>query len=599
MKLTYLLLIASFSFSYARAQDLVIEWQNNIGGTDYDNPVEIMQTPDGNYICAGGSNSDASGDKSEDVVGAEDYWIMKLDNTGAIIWEESFGGSNYEEPAGALLTSDGGTVLTGISRSNASGDKSEDKLGELDVWVIKVDSDGNLEWENTIGGDGEEVGISLIETADGDIVIGGHSNSNISGDKSEDSFGHHDYWIVKLDEFGTVLWDRTIGGDSADVLAKIEPTSDGGFILLGSSFSEVSGHKTEPNIGIYGDLWVVRIDADGNYIWDKTIGGDHSDGARDIIETLDGGYIIAAVSHSGISGNKTEENRGSMDCWVIKIDQVGNVEWDKTVGGTDLDASSVIVQTTDGNYMLGAYSASNISFEKTDTTRGFLDYWIVNISESGTVLWDKTYGGTESDILIDIIQTEDQGYALCGYSSSPASGDKDEDMIPGSLTYSHDYWIVKLKDCDLLITTVNQEGITLIAEIDDATYQWVDCDNDFEPIDGATEQSFTPIENGNYAVIISDGLCEKMSDCFSITTLTLSNNSPDQILIYPNPVKDILTVQVNGNPVHTVIQDITGKLLLDSYSSQIDVSNLSNGVYFLNLYHADGALISTKKIAKE
>ena len=206
-----------------------------------------------------------------------------------------------------------------MSNSNSSGDKTEDSNGGFDFWIIKVNSSGNIVWQNTIGGNLNDEPKSIVQTTDGGYLILGNSNSNSSGDKSENSKGESDFWLVKLDTNGAVIWNKTIGGNLEDIASKIISTNDGNFMLIGTSKSTVSGDKTEISRGDF-DLWMVKVNPSGTILWDKTIGGSLDDLAYDIIQTSDNGFLIASTSSSNISGEKTENSRGDKDYWVLKLE---------------------------------------------------------------------------------------------------------------------------------------------------------------------------------------------------------------------------------------------------------------------------------------
>ncbi|MBY0486271.1 MAG: T9SS type A sorting domain-containing protein, partial [Flavobacteriaceae bacterium] len=227
--------------------------------------------------------------------------------------------SPSEELKSTIETNDGGFLLSGTSNSTISGDKTENSNGGNDFWVIKTNSLGTIVWQNTIGGNLSDEPVSAIQTNDGGYLIAGSSNSSLSGDKTENSKGGFDYWIVKLDSNGNVIWDKTIGGNLDDKIAKIIPTSDGNYVLIGSSKSTISGNKTESNRGEF-DIWMLKINSSGSILWDKTIGGNLDDNAYDVIQSSDNGYLIGATSTSTISGDKTENNRGNKDYWAVKLE---------------------------------------------------------------------------------------------------------------------------------------------------------------------------------------------------------------------------------------------------------------------------------------
>ena len=193
----------------------------------------------------------------------------------------------------------------------------------------------DIEWQNTIGGSNTDDLYSIEQTADGGYILGGFSSSPLSGDKTEGFIGFHDYWVIKLDSIGNIEWQNTIGGVGNDDLY-ITQSSDGGYILGGSSNSGISGDKTDSNKGGY-DYWVLKLDATGSIVWQKTIGGNLDDKLYSLDETEDGGFLLGGYSYSGISGDKTEANKGGADYWVIKIDSTGNIIWQKTIGGSEFD----------------------------------------------------------------------------------------------------------------------------------------------------------------------------------------------------------------------------------------------------------------------
>ncbi len=440
-QLTLLMIALVCSFFISTAQIAPeIEWQNTIGGVYEDYLYSVQQTADGGYILGGYSNSGISGDKTEANQGGSDYWLVKLDGSGNIEWQNTIGGSSDDRLFAVQQTADGGYILGGYSYSGISGDKTEASLGGTDYWVVKLDGSGNIVWQNTIGGSSDDNLKAVQQTADGGYILGGLSFSGISGDKTEASLGVDDCWVVKLDGSGNIEWQNTIGGSDFDGLSSVQQTADGGYILGGESSSDNSGDKTEASLGGY-DYWVVKLDGSGNIEWQNTIGGSYSDILVSVQQTADGGYILGGYSESGISGDKTEANLGYYyDYWVVKLDGSGNIEWQNTIGGSDSDELLSVQQTADGGYILGGYSWSYISGDKTEASlAGNQDYWVVKLHGSGNIEWQNTIGGSDPDELLSVQQTADGGCILGGYSNSGISGDKTEASLGGS-----DYWVVKL-----------------------------------------------------------------------------------------------------------------------------------------------------------
>jgi murein DD-endopeptidase MepM/ murein hydrolase activator NlpD len=421
-----------------------IEWQNTIGGDDYDYLSSLNQTNDGGYVFGGYSTSPLSGDKTEpsflNMFGQRtaDYWVMKLNSAGNYIeWQNTLGGTNADICTSVIETSDNGYILGGLSYSDVSVDKSEPNIGGYDIWIVKLDSLGSILWDKTIGGTSGENLQSMGITPDGGYILGGSSSSNISADKHESNIGGNDFWVIKLDAIGNIEWENTIGGNNEDFLNAIKLTSDGGYIVGGFSTSGISGDKTETNKGEY-DYWIVKLNASGNIEWQKTIGGNQSD-VLNSIEVTEDGYLLGGYSLSGISGDKTEANIGDLDYWVVKLNTGGIIQWQNTIGGVGQDVLCSVQQTQDNGFILGGYSNSGISGDKTEASYG-RDYWVVKINETGsTIEWQKTIGGTLQDDLYSVHETNDGGYILGGCSGSDISGDKTESVM-GVV----DYWLVKL-----------------------------------------------------------------------------------------------------------------------------------------------------------
>jgi len=419
------LIIQSSLYNHTQAQAPAIEWQNTIGGSGFDEARSIIQTTDGGYLLGGYSQSSISGDKTENSQGNNDYWVVKIDAAGSITWQNTIGGTGNDALTSIIQTTDGGYLLGGLSNSPISGDKTENSQGDFDYWVVKIDAAGSIAWQNTIGGSDSDFLNSIIQTTDGGYLLGGVSLSSISGDKTENPQGSYDYWVVKIDAAGSVTWQNTIGGNDSDHLTSIIQTTDGGYLLGGYSQSSISGDKTENSQGSV-DYWAVKIDATGNITWQNTIGGDNPDVLESIIQTTDGGYLLGGLSQSSISGDKTENSQGWGDYWVVKLDVAGTITWQNTIGGSSNDQLRSIIQTTDGGYLLGGDSQSSISGDKTENSQGNSDYWVVKINASGSITWENTIGGNGLDQLNSIIQTTDGGYLLGGWSTSSISGDKTE-----------------------------------------------------------------------------------------------------------------------------------------------------------------------------
>ncbi|MCD9015349.1 T9SS type A sorting domain-containing protein [Parachryseolinea silvisoli] len=436
-------------------------WDQTLGGTADDRLFCQVATPDGGYLLAGESRSNPPGDKSEFGRGAEDYWLVKTDGSGTKLWDKTYGGGNMDILRALVAAPDGGYLLCGYSTSGAGWDKTHANLGGRDFWVVKVDANGNKLWDKTLGSSGSDILYAATITADGGFLlvgetdagsvrstdylaiklnalgttvwsrtyggngidipsavhltstggflISGYSDSNISGEKSQNRKGSFDYWVVRIMSTGTKMWDRTIGGSGLEFLraACITPADE--LIIGGMSMSPVSSDRTTAIGG--SDFWIVKLNTSGTKVWDKSFGGTGSDECRSISNTQDGGFLLAGTSSSGASGNKTEPNLGGNDYWAVKTDANGNLEWDKTLGGTSDDNAQVGIQTTDNAFLLGGWSASTISATKSVNSKGLADFWIIQIQEdtcSALVL------GPDSLSTAQVLATYSQALAATG-----------------------------------------------------------------------------------------------------------------------------------------------------------------------------------------
>jgi hypothetical protein len=300
------------------------------------------------------------------------------------------------------------------------------------------------QWDKRFGGTGDDQLYWLQQTTDGGYILGGYSDSDSSGDKTQFSRGGNDYWIIKIDSLGVKQWDKRYGGSAGDLLTSLQQTNDGGYIVGGSSNSDSSGDISQSSKGQY-DYWIIKADGYGNKQWDKRYGGTGKDYLYSLDQTTDGGYILGGYSYSDSSGDKTQDAWGYADYWIVKIDSIGNKQWDKRYGGTWEDWLRVVKQTTDGGYILEGYSVSDSSGDKTQNSwaSGAWDYWIVKVDSLGNKQWDKQFGGTSRDLCTSMSLTSDGGYILVGYSDSDSSGDKTQPNWD-STGNTTDYWIVKI-----------------------------------------------------------------------------------------------------------------------------------------------------------
>ena len=435
-----------------------IQWQQSFGGTNDDRLRWLEQTADGGFLLGGFSNSGASGNKSSANFGNYDFWIVRTDINGNKLWDRSYGGTGEDVLYNLRQTSDGAFILGGYSLSPAGGNKTSPNYGGYDLWVVRTDNTGNKLWDRSFGGTGDDYLRVLRQTSDGGFILGGQSLSGPSGNKTSPLYGTNDFWVVRLDVNGNKLWDRSFGGTGPDRVQELQQTSDGGFIVGGVSFSPPSGNKTAVNYGL-NDMWLVRLDANGNKLWDHSYGGTDNDELLSLQQTLDGGFILGGFSFSDVSGNKTNASLrvGYTDFWIIRTDASGNKLWDHSYGGRTSDSCRSLQQTSDGGFICGGVSDSTVSGNKTAPYYGGVaDFWVVRTDINGNKLWDQSYGGAGDDGIWSLQQTFDGGYIFGGGSDSLPGGNK-----TSSNYGTYDFWIVKLAPDVARLRAPLQSGASL------------------------------------------------------------------------------------------------------------------------------------------
>ena len=420
--ITVLTLLLNTVVNYA--QDPSILWQRTIGGSEWDQPAFITPTNDGGFAVGGYSESNISGEKTENSRGGYDYWILKFDNSGNIQWQRTLGGSEDDYLRKIIQTSDNGFLAVGYSSSDISGDKTENSLGGTDYWILKLDEAGNIMWQNTIGSNENDTVSDVEQAADGSFLIGGTASSEISGDKTVVG----DIWILKLDANGNILWQKGYDFFANSFLSNAKLTNDGGFILAGTGTP-----------GIFSDYIVSKLNINGGSMWEKIYGGDGEDFLTNFILTGDGGYMAIGQSNSDASGDKTEDSQGYQDYWVLKLDSSGNIMWQNTIGGASGDIPLTVIETSDGGYFISGSSLSNISGDKTDNTfEDSQSFWILKLNSVGIIEWQNDIDGSLGERLPKAIQNNDGSFMICGQSSSNISGDKTENSRGEA-----DFWIIK------------------------------------------------------------------------------------------------------------------------------------------------------------
>jgi hypothetical protein len=419
-----LALCALFITGYTSfAQAPVIEWQKTYGGPGTDYGYGVDATADGGYIVVG--EAKLSGGDVTTVNGDYDIWVTKLDAQGNLLWQKSYGGSGTEWAYIVKQTADGGYIVAGYTSSN-NGDVTTSHGGR-DYWLFKIDSAGTMQWQKTYGGSGEDTLLSLQTTTDGGYLAVGSTKSN-NGDVTENK-GNSDVWVVKVNATGDMQWQKTYGGYSEDKVQYAIQTNDGNYIIAGDTFS-TDGDVTGNHGGTDG--WVIKLDSTGNLIWQKCIGGTLNDFFSSVQQNSSG-YLLVGGSSS--FNSNTVENLWLFDFYLVQLDENGNVLWEKNYGGTGSDTACHISPAADGGYLILGHTTSNDG--NVTNNHGLGDIWLIKINIQGNLQWQKTYGGSSDDGTQLMVPSADGGYTIAGATLS-----NDGDVTGNEGDY--DFWIVKL-----------------------------------------------------------------------------------------------------------------------------------------------------------
>ncbi len=377
--LTVISFLALTVASYAYPGDII--WSNTYGGNGLDFGRSIIQTPDEGYIIGGTTESFGAG--------GEDFYLIKVDALGSTQWTNTYGGSGRDEIFAIQNTDDGGFILAGSTTSFGAG--------SYDIYIIKIDSIGDILWSHTYGGSGDDRPGSIYQAEDGGYIISGWNSSIGSGGK--------DLYLLKIDSNGNVLWDHTYGGSGDDYGGySTEANIDGGFIIVGFTYSFGEGSR---------DFYVVKTDSIGNPLWTRTYGGSADDLAYSVQQTNDGGFIIAGFTESfGV---------GSRDVYLVKIDSSGDLIWTKTYGGGGIDFGFCIKATDDNGYIV---SGTTNSFGA-----GSEDIYFLRLNADGDTLWTRAYGGTNSEFGYGCHVLSDNSYIVTGYTHSFGVGGRNVYLV--------------------------------------------------------------------------------------------------------------------------------------------------------------------------
>ncbi len=600
-----------------------IEWQKCYGGTHDDYGWDMQVTADGGYILTGYSNS-----HDGDVTGNHgnfDYWVIKITPAGIIQWEQSYGGSAYEAPYGIEQTTDHGYVIAGTTVSHDG-----DVIGahsNKDAWIIKIDSNGLLQWQKDVGGIAIDDAFDVEQTTDGSYIVAGNSasfNGDISG-----GHGSDDFLVFKLSSEGVLDWTHCYGGTGSEVARSIRQTEDGGFVVLGwtdSNDGDVSGNHGK------NDIWLIKINASGTLLWQKCLGGSQDEFGRVLRIAADGGYLVAGPSASS-DGNLTI-NHGGLDYWLVKLDTARNINWQTSVGGSD-DEYAYTFEYSGNDYYMGGLSKS----ANGDVTlnHGAQDVWIAklsatcNLSLSHTVV-NESCSGNDASIDLSVFG----GIMPFTYQWSNGATSQDLSAITAG-TYS--VTVTDVNGCSANETIavtgttigvpVNLSTIKITATSAKPKWTVTGTPTGFDVRYKLTSSAIwlhKNVSGGNKTTVALTNLqpssqyewqikekCGAVSSSYSssqlFTTASMreaqTGNECIDAIVYPNPTGGILNISMKGSlnsRVNIQIVDLTGRIVFseifndlhDVRMLELDLNALTNGSYQMLI--SNGSIFTVKPV---
>lgn len=612
--------------SFCAAQAPYFDWAYKMGGIGADYISETRIDGSGNIYSVGMFSGSvdfdhSSGDATLSSNGDLDIFIRKTDANGNLLWAKSIGGTMPDYGNALAVDASGNVFVAGNFQETVDFDPNAaafniTSLGGNDVFVLKLDTDGNLVWVKRIGGTGEVIARDMALDNNGNVLVCGDYEGTVdfnpgSGTNNSTAAADQDAFVLKLDAVGDRLWHYVVGGSFTDRAIGCAIDANNNNYIVGNyrgtvDFNASSG--TDNEVGAGGaDAFILKIDNGGTYVFAHSFSGSSDEVAHKV--AVDDTYLYitgrfkGTVDFNPTSGSATRTAVGDADVFVEKMTLAGGHQGCAAFGGSGYDAGSDILVDEDGNiYTIGNF-VGVVDFDPSSAVNNISgnaanDFFVQKLDASFALVWAMAIGSSDieyaNSICFDAFDnlivagqfqtTVDFDHSITGTEVLTSSGDSDA-------------FLMKLLQCDpsAVNTTVNQNGITLTATATGVSYQWVDCDNNNAAISGQTGQSFTPTINGNYAVIIDNNNgCSDMSTCFAITTVGLIPAHTTQTLVFPNPTTQHLYLQLPTDGMwNALLHDLTGKTLLSqtlqgNSSQSIELSNITPGVYFLHLTDNQG-----------
>ena len=530
--LTAFLFIYQFAFSQTAP---IVAAQKSFGGSRYDQAKVIRKTPDKGFIVAANTASPTT----PGYHGLYDLWIQKFNKKGKVEWSKCYGGSLDDYVIAIETTNDNGYIISGTTTSN-DGDVTGHHGVGYDVWVVKIDSVGNIQWSRCYGGTDYDDEAHIIPTDDGGYLFAATSGSADGDATGITGKGGYDVWVVKTSATGTIEWQKKYGGFDGDFAGSIKKVTGGGYIIGGGTYSNLPGKH-----GDMQDCYVLRIDNAGTLLWQKCYGGTSEEGYANIKNTPDGGFIFVSTASSG-DGDVTgvhspyEDEFYVYDIWLVKLSAAGAIEWQKVFGGYANDYGEDVQKTSDGGYIVCGLAAS--ADGDVVGNHGDGDAWIIKTTSNGTMEWQLCAGGSLNDGAASITSDFGNGnYIFTGFNMS-SDGDCTSNKGGG------DVWVVQLAPpaTASLATSGKADAITTLIN---KMYVYPN------PVKNTAIVNFVAAKESSYTIAIND---------------------------------------INGREVYRAAYKATPGI----NKVPVNIANITKGIYFIKLQQGS-AVVQTAKLVKD
>lgn len=535
-------------------------------------------TADGNHVVVAGTFTeimDADPGQDSHLItseGGKDFFTVKLTLEGELVWVRQWASDEGAKMGQVVLDINENVLLSGSFPDTLDFDPGDGvyeliSAGNNDAFVLKLDAGGNFVWAGAFSGPGSISGISLGTDADGNILAGGSFAASIDSDPGVEeglftSLGGQDIYIIKLDAFGQLIWARTAGGQNDDVLHKLAVSQEGGIYATGRFSSNLDFDTDNPGFNLQSvgstEAWLARMDAQGEVLWTKRMGGSGSDNGNAVSFDSQGGCFVGGSFSQTMSIGPVEdevalEAFGSTDAFVLRFTGDGTLLWKRRAGGSEDDEAVALAPDAEDNVLVtgmfrgtGRFNPGN--WNQTRVSAGGQDVFHWKMGQC------QPASGAASHISCgEVLNINGQAFTETG---------------------NYEQWIFTPQGCDSLVfldldffplnLTITLEDNTFTAAPGSDAYQWVDCTNGFIDIPGAQAQTFTPGQPGAYAVTVFNGPCSETTECLSI--LSVNESAIGSIVLFPNPNRGSFNLNINAQPglVHLRILDVFGRQVMAS-----------------------------------